>query len=493
MKKVVISLTLSAFLSGCVVGPNYEPPITPIPDVWNSEPAPCVNLTPEPPPIAWWQLFQDRMLEKYIEMAASYNNTLMAAEASICQARAMRRVAASDLFPHASADANATRTYFSKNGPVFAFVPGGQDPNSVSTGLPFQIQIPQIQNLYNALIDASWEIDIFGKRIRNIQVADANIGSTIEQRNDILITILAEVAINYIELRSLQQMGVLITQNIDFWEHNAAIIDKRVQVGYSNHLDFDLAAAETFTAAANLPTIYAQIYQNIYALSVLTGNLPETLLAELLPIQPLPVLPCEIAVGIRSDVLRRRPDVRRAERQLAAAVANVGVAVASFFPTFTLIGDIGFQSLSINNLFQGRSLTWAIEGAFHMPIFQGGKLIGDLQSSEAQAASATYTYQQTVLAALQDAESRIAGYTQALQTTDQYAKAAAAYTDTLFLTQERFQKGLISLIDVLTIELQWNTAEQNLLSSQTNALIDLVTLYKALGGGWEPLPDCPEC
>ncbi|MFC2049508.1 efflux transporter outer membrane subunit [Chlamydiota bacterium] len=484
MRRYFTFLTLCIFLSGCLLGPNYRPPENAVPDEWNAE---CAPLCPPEasPPIAWWELFSDPYLNTYIERAALYNNDILNAEANILQARAMRQVTASALFPQVSADLNATRTYFSKNGPVFAIQNGG-GANMV-TGLPFQIQIPQIQNLYNALIDVSWEIDLFGKTRRAIEAACDQIGGAIASRNDVLISVLAEVARNYMELRSAQRQGQLIEENIDLLEKTQYISEKRLQAGYINRLDFDRVDAELAQARASLPDVLAQIYQNIYALSVLTGALPETLLSELLPIEPLPSVPRTACVGLRSDLLRRRPDVRVAERRLAAATANIGVAVASFFPTFTLLGDIGFQSLKLSNLFQARSVTWAIGGDVNVPLFTGGRLTGNLHLAEAQAISAAFTYQQTVLRALQEAETALIAYTNELQTADDLSFAVEKYESLVALTRTRNAKGLVSITDVLDIERQWITSAQNLLSSETAALVDLITLYKALGGGWEPV------
>lgn len=490
--KLLLLVYICVFFSGCLVGPNYRPPEVFLPDHWNvNESFLCISPY-EDPPIAWWQVFNDSLLNKYIEMAALCNKDILTAEANIWQARAFRQIAASDLFPHISADLNATRTYFSKNGPVFAFTPGGQDPNSATSGLPFQIQIPQTQNIFNALIDASWEIDLFGKRRRSVEAADANVDSTVEQRNSVLISVFAEVAINYMELRSNQKRGLLIEEYISLLEENLLLSTKRFEVGYSDRLDLERSEAELAQSIAQLPILYAQIHQNIYALSILTGNLPETLMEELCPLHPIPSPPSAIAIGIRSDLLRRRPDVRYAERQLAVATANIGVAVASFFPSFTLIGDIGFQSLSLSNLFQAKSLTWALEGNVRIPIFQGGKLVGNLRANEAAAAAAAFTYQKTVLQAIKEAESGLAFYFEDLQTSEQLKEVASKYASLVFLTSERYAKGLISLTDVLDSQRHWNTAQQNLLTSETSALIDLIILYKALGGGWEPAAES-EC
>lgn len=472
-------LSLCLLLSGCLLGPNYRPPENAVCDEWHTE---CA--LENPPPVAWWELFSDPYLNTYIERAALFNNDILTAEANILQARAIRVMTASALFPQIAADLSATRTYFSKNGPVFSIGLGGTSP---ATGLPFQIQVPQIQNLYNALIDATWEIDIFGKTRRAVEAAEDQIGASIATRNDVLISVLAEVALNYMELRSAQRRGQLLDENIAYLEKIRNISASRLKAGYTNRLDLERVEAELAQTQANLPGIRAQIYQNIYALSTLTGALPEALLCELLPIEPLPCVPQTADVGLRSDLLRRRPDVRVAERKLAAATANIGVAVASFFPSFTFAADIGFQSLSLRKLFQAKSVTWAIGGGVDVPLFQGGNLIGNLRLAEAKAVAAVYTYQQVVLRALKEAETALVSYTEELQASYDLALAVQRYDALVKLTRMRYTKGLVSLTDVLDVERQWNTSAQNLLTSETAALVDLITLYKALGGGWEPI------
>lgn len=480
MKKLALFVSHCLLLSGCLVGPNYCPPDSTIPDTWTTEPPENSCLSPcSPPPTAWWTLLNDCLLNQYIELAALNNNDLLAAETAIWQARALKQVAVSYLLPHVNADLSALRIHFSKNGLTQIF--DGGNPNSTS--------FPSTFSIFNAFLDASWEIDVFGKRRRGIEIAVANIGSAIEQKNALLLSIFAEVALNYIELRSAQKRVILVEENIAFLEKNSAILQKRVEVGYSNRLDLERVEAELAADRANLPNLYTQIYQNIYALSVLTGNLPETLVEELLPMQPIPSLPPQIAIGMRSDLLRRRPDIRKAERDLAAATANIGVAVASFFPTFNLLGIIGFNSLKISQLFQAHSLTWALYGGARAPIYQGGKLTADLHNAQAQAAASLFTYQQVVLNAVNEAESALVAFKQEIETAGQLSTAVDKYEDLVYLTNERFTKGLVSVTDLLDIQRQWNAAEQNFLTSETAVLVDLVILYKALGGGWEP-QDC---
>jgi outer membrane protein, multidrug efflux system len=478
MKKYLILI----LLTGCAVGPNYKAPANDVADAWASD------GSTEAPRIDWWNVFEDPLLTKYIGLAAEHNNDVLTAESNILQARALRQVAASSFWPQISADVNATKTYFSKNGPIFAIGPSvGSLPGTVSpaTGLPFNVQVPQIQPLYNALFDATWEIDLFGKTRRTVEAAEAVIGRTIEQRNDVLITVWAEIARNYMELRGFQKKAQLIEENIAILEKKAVLVRKQFETGYVSRLNDEDIRATLASEQALLPDIKAQIYRNIYTLSILTGAVPETLVEELLPVQPLPKVPPTVAVGLRSDLLRRRPDIRRSERDLAAATANIGVAVASFFPTITLVGDGGLQSLMIKNLFSLGSKTWAVGGDINMPVFQGGRLMGNLRAKRAESAAAAHTYQQTVLSALEEAESAIATYTGDLDTIRARKEAADRYHDLVFLSQMRHATGLVNLLDLLDSERQYNESEQSLLTSDISALLDLVALYKSLGGGWE--------
>ena len=212
------------FIAGCMVGPNYKTPKDDVADTWASPESSEVAMEEEPL-VEWWEIFDDPLLSKYIAMAAEYNNDVLTATETILQARALRQIAASSFFPQIGADVNATRTYFSKNGPLFAIGPStGSVPGTVSgaTGLPFTVQVPQTQNLYNALFDASWEIDLFGKTRRSVEAADAVIGRTIEARNDTLLSVMAEIARNYIELRGFQKKGELIRENIALLEKKSS-------------------------------------------------------------------------------------------------------------------------------------------------------------------------------------------------------------------------------------------------------------------------------
>ncbi len=458
-------LSILILFSGCLVGPNYRSPEVCVSDEWHAP----ESILAEPD-CNWWELFNDDLLVKYINLAAHHNYDLLKAEANIWQARSLLQVTASDLFPHVGADLDGLRTYFSKNGPIGIFEGLGK------------AKIPPAINIYNALIDATWEIDIFGKTRRNIESSKARVESYIEERNALLLSIFAEVAMNYVHIRGTQERIQLIEKNISLLEQNMKIANTQVSTGYSNKLNLVQIEAQLSLAKGALPDLYAQTFKLIYALSILTGNLPETFLTELLPEKALPNPPIDVTVGLRSDLLRRRPDVLMAERNLAAATASIGVAVASFFPSFNLIGLSGFQSLHLNNLFESKSLAWAILGDINIPIFQGGKLIGNLRASEAAAASAVANYQQTVLHALEETEGALISYEQELAARKNLQNAADHYDQFASITRERFQKGLVSMTDYLDAERQLISSELTLLDSKTSVLLDLIALYKALAG-----------
>lgn len=456
-----------------MVGPNYRPPsVTLVPDF---EGEPCLTeevKSCQEPIMAWWKIFNDAQLEKYISMGAACNNSVKVAEANILQARALRQVTASKLYPQINADFNALRLALSKNG-LLGIIGERLSPSH------------RIFNLFNAFIDASWEIDLFGKTRRNIEAADAHVGQMIEERNDLLVSVLGEIAINYFEVRSAQTRVKLMEENISLLERNVFIVHEQFKKGLRNGVDLQKIEAELANVRSELPDVYATMYSSMYALSILTGELPETFVCELELEKELPLPPCQVAVGLRSDLLLRRPDVRYAERQLAEATAHIGVAVASFFPKISLFGIIGFDSLKIGNLFRGSSKMWAIDGDVSMPLFQGGKLIGNLKASEAATCAAAFNYQQTVLTALADSERALVSYAEELATSALLRDAVQKNQQVVEISNQRYVRGLTTVIDLLDSERQWNAAKQNLLTSHTSSLLDLIALYKALGGGWE--------
>jgi len=487
MKSLLRFFCLSWLLAGCTLGPNYKTPEMNISDLWVSG---GETVSIEEPLSRWWKIFGDTLLDGYIEQAVLYNNDVLAAEANILQAKAARDVRAASFYPHFNLDLNATKSYFSKNGPLF--IQNNLLDFSPTTGLPFEIQVPQIQNLFNALLDTVWEIDLFGKTRRRVEAAESIFESTIAQRDALLISIMGELVRNYLEMRSLQKKEELVQQNINLLKIKKSIIESQWWVGYANLLDMEMIEASLASEEALLPRIKGEIYHRIYTIALLIGGVPETLVNELILPVPLPPIPQGIGVGLRSDLLRRRPDIRQSERSLAAAVADVGVAVASFFPSITLLGDGGFQSLKLKTLFTSLSKTGTLGGDLNLPIFQGGRLMGNWRAAQAAAVSATYFYRQTVLKALEEAESALIAYKRAVESVVYYQEATQKYQELRRISQERYDRGLIPLINLLDVERELILSEEALLNGETTALVTLGWLYKTLGGGWEPPPEGEE-
>ncbi len=478
---LVFTIVLTACAS-CMVGPNYKTPSAAhVPPEWQKEEGGAVSFLQQEPQANWWKVFQDPLLSKYMELGMENNKDLLSAEANILKARALRQVAASKFYPQVGFDANASRTEYSKNGPLV----------TETAGAGPMAHAFQLQNLFNILFDASWELDLFGKTRRSVQAAEANIGSSIEQKNNLLISIMGEVARNYFEIRSFQMQKELVEQDIALLQQSAHVEKQNFTYGYRNLLDLDRIEAQLSQAQAELPTIIASIYRGIYALSALTGHLPETFTKELLIFQPLPKPPLEVAVGLRSDLLRRRPDVRKAERDLAAATANIGVAVADFYPNFVLGANAGLQSLKIANLFQLPSKTWEYGGDVTLPVFKGGKLVGNLRVAKAETAVAAYTYQQTVLNALSETESAIKNYKEDLSSAHSQKQSVEKTQMVTTLSQEQYANGLVNIIDFINTKRTLIASEKILLSDDTRSLLDLVILYKALGGGWQTAKEDP--
>lgn len=311
------------FLSGCHVGPKFVSPENNVPDTWIEAPS-QVEVDRHDPVEFWWEEFNDPLLTRYIELAREFNYDLKIAASNIVKARAERNEAASYLYPQINHDFNAGRLAFSKNGPFFSRISGGAAPNQqVPT-------IPRFLDLFSFLVDATWEIDLFGKRTRAVEAADAEFWASVDNYSAMLLSIYAEVAKNYVEVRTAQKNILLIEKNMDLIENSVALVKQRVNSGLDNTLSLERIEAELASVHSTLPQVIAREYRAIYNLSILLGLLPEALLEEMLPIEPMPCLKERISLGVRSDLLQRRPDIKQKSKELEAATANVGVAYASF-------------------------------------------------------------------------------------------------------------------------------------------------------------------
>jgi NodT family efflux transporter outer membrane factor (OMF) lipoprotein len=465
-----LSLAVTLALAGCMVGPDYRPPDPYVPARWSEAPQQDVPMAEAPS--RWWQAFGDPKLDALVERAVAANLDLAVAQARVREARAERRVAAAPLFPFLDGSASLSRNWQSENA---GFTGGG--PVGEVGGQPF--------DLYDVGFDASWEIDVFGGVRRSVEAADAELEASLEERNDVLLTLLGEVARDYVELRGFQRELAVTRSNIAVQEDTLGLTRARYQGGLASDLDVARAEAQVRTTAAQVPTLETSVKQAVHRLGVLLGETPGALAADLEPPAPIPAGPPGLPPGLPSDLVRRRPDVRRAEREVAAATARIGVATADLFPRFFLTGAAGLQSLDASDLFSGGSKSWSIGPTMQWPVFQGGRIVGNIEVREAQEQQALLGYRQRILTALEEAENAIVAYTRERERRATLAAAVDANQRAVELATELYRRGLTDFLDVLAAQGNLFLTQTDLARSDAAVSASLVALNKALGGGWE--------
>ena len=517
-----LAVALAGVATGCTVGPNYAPPVIQVAPAW-SEPtatpaaAPDRPFTPPSrtvsnvaPAVQWWTTFRDPELDSLVARAVESNYDLRRATLRVREARAQRATVSADLYPTVDATGEYSHTRVSKNG-VTSQIGGGGSSSAGSGGggatggtggsggngggvgnPPGANGSPAIPgqslsefDLYQVGFDASWEIDVFGRTRRAVQAADATIQSNIEDRRDVLLTLLGDVARNYVELRGTQRQLALARENLVSQQKTLDLTRQQVANGIADELNVARARAQVETTAAEIPPLQTTISQSIHALGILLGEQPQALYAELTAVEPIPPVPDTVPIGLPGDLLRRRPDVRRAERDLAAATANVGVAVADLYPQFSLTGTLGLQSVDSDNIFEFGSRYFTIAPGVSYPLFDAGKLRAQVRVQGARQEQALASYQQSVLVALRDVEDALIAYAKQQERRQSLAQAVSANQKAVRLATEQFTQGLTDFLTVLDAQRNLFTSQDSLAQSETAVSTNLVTLYKALGGGWE--------
>lgn len=488
MSRPVATLLLAAGLAigGCTVGPDYHEPQIDTPHGWSAlEPggsARGVTSVTDPSAAAvadWWKVFNDPTLDALIARAARDNLTLAQAESRLRQARAARTVAASGLYPGVSAGASYTRDRV----PVTV---GDHTRGNTS-------------NFFRAGLDATWEIDIFGGIRRGVEAADAQIDSAYFDRESVLVSIVAETALAYFELRGAQQQVAIARESVAAQRDTLDVTRQRYDAGFVSSLDVANAQAQVSLTASQIPAFESEARAAIYSLSVLLGQEPGALVEELTPEAPVPSSPQRVPVGIPSDLLRRRPDLRRAEADLHAATANIGVAVADQYPRFSLTGSFGTQGEKFSSLGTIADRFWSFGPAVSVPLFTGGRIQGNIEQAKALAEQATLTYRSAVLVALQDVETSLVSFTREQERRASLADSVAASREAVDVALQLYKGGRTDFLDVLTAQGRLYASQAALAQSETNVGTDLIALYKALGGGWnvdqptaaEPEPTTP--
>jgi NodT family efflux transporter outer membrane factor (OMF) lipoprotein len=414
------------------------------------------------PVVEWWKTLEDPVLNSLVERAIAANLDLKIATSRILEARAQRGVVAAGFWPNVDTSASYARTGS-----------GGSSPTVGS------------HDIYRAGLDASWELDIFGGMRRSIEAADADIETVIEDRRDVLISLTAEVALDYIDLRGSQRQLLIAQQNLESQRYSAEITRKKYEVGTIARLDVVNADAQLATTQSQIPLIQQTSQQLIYALSLLLGREPAALLTELSPDGPLPAVPLQVPVGLPSDLVRRRPDIRRAEASLHGATARVGVATADLFPRFSLNGSFGYVANKPASLFDWSHNAWSFGPAVSWPLFDAGRIRSNIAVQNAVEEQALITYDRTVLTALSEVETALVAYAREQEHREALARAVGANRKAVDLSTTLYKEGKVAYIEVLNAQRSLYASEAALVASDQTVATNLVVLYKALGGGWQ--------
>ena len=462
--------------AGCAVGPNYQRPDLPVPAGWME--AQQKGLDARSEDLArWWSTFNDPLLDSLVDRAVRSNLDLRLAEARIREARATRVVTAAGAWPTVDVSGSYTRNRASEN----AF----GSPTQGAVVAPSGGGVDLDQNLYRSGFDANWEIDVFGGVRRSVEAADATIAATVEDRRDVLVTLLGEVARNYIDLRGFQRRLAVARANLKTQQDTLELTQVRFQAGLASDLDVAQQEAQVNTTASQIPTLESSVKQAAYALDVLLGLQPSALWNELAKEAEIPGLPPEVLVGLPSDLLRRRPDIRRAERQLAAATAQVGAATADLFPKFSLAGLAGLQSVSASDWVTGGSRFWSIGPTIRWPVFDAGRIRANIEIRNAQQEQALTQYEKSMLSAFRDVETALVNYANEQARYRSLIDAVAANRRAVAMANELYIRGLNDFLNVLDTQRSLYVTESELAQSQATMATNLVSLYKALGGGWQ--------
>ncbi len=465
--KILIALGwwLSAVLVACApVGPDYLPPRPELPATWsgvggdNVAPAGIDELE------NWWSLFNDPLLNSLIKRGAAANPGVKIAEARILQARAQYRLTTAASAPTSEVS--------------------GSYANSRRSGNITGSGAGTTQDLFQAGFDAGWEIDIFGGARRAAEAAEARLAAARENRDDVLIILEAEVARNYLELRGSQQRLATARNNLAIQGKTLDLVRGRQESGLGSQLEVAEAETQLALTRAQLPPLEDSTGQASYRLALLLGLQPRALSEELAPTMSLPASPAGLPNTLPSDLLRRRPDIRWAERQLAAATADIGVATAELFPRFSLTGLVGLQSANLSDLLSAGSRYWTVGPTVRWSLFDGGRARANIELDRGRRDEARIVYEDTVLTALNEVESAMLALAREEESRQTLAEAVAASQRAVDLASGRYRSGLAGFLDVLQSEHNLYQSQDQLVQSEQRLALDWVALFKALGGGW---------
>jgi NodT family efflux transporter outer membrane factor (OMF) lipoprotein len=463
-RRPILAASAAALLSACTVGPDYHPPETHVPDAFGELQAAEAAARAHVPVGAWWTTFKDPVLDSLVARAVHANPDLRSAAARVREARALRGIAAADLYPTVDATGGASRARTSET--------LGEGSGGTS-------------NLFQAGFDAVWEVDVFGGTRRTVEAADADVGATIEDSRDVHVSLCAEVARNYMELRGAQRQTAIAQANLAAQSETLDLTRQRLAAGLATDLDVARSEAQVAATASTIPGFEADARFASHALAVLVDLPPTALVEELSKPAAIPAAPPEVPVGLPSELLRRRPDVRRAERRLAGATARIGAAVADYFPRFSLTGGVGLANDGKGDFLDARSRTGSIGGFVRWPVLDFGRVRSNVDAQNAREEQLAAEYETVVLTSLREVEDALVAIDTERARHVSLAAAEAASARAVGLANQLWTAGRTDFLSVLDAQRALFLAQAALVDSDRRAASNVVALYKALGGGWE--------
>jgi outer membrane protein, multidrug efflux system len=467
-RPLALLMGLSVVAAGCGVGPNYKRPQVAVPSQWTVAPARGTSAKAIEKE-EWWSSFEDPELNSLIERAAAQNLDLKLALERVEEARAARGIARSGFFPSIDSSASATRNRQRVIAPVA--------PGSVKL-------VPVEFNNFQGGLGASWELDVFGGIRRGVQAASADVAAAEENRRDVRVILLGDVGRVYAQLRGFQRRLEIANKNIKTQQDTLDLTRARAKAGLATDLDVSRAAAQLESTKAVVPTLLGGIDISIHRLSVLLGEEPGALRSELENASPIPAAGPDVAVGLPSDLLERRPDIRRSEAQLAAATARIGEAKADLFPRFVLTGAAGRQASQLHDITLGAGNFFSVGPGISLPLFTGGRIRSNIAVQNAREREALVSYQSSVLNALEEVQNALVNYSQEQERRDRLNEAARQSQLAVDLATEQYKAGLTDFLSVLDAQRELYADEDQAVESQTSVTTDVIALYRALGGGW---------
>ena len=467
-------------LAGCTVGPDFLSPKTETPQTWTET---SKATTPAPVNDAWWQSFRDPELSSLVERAAQSNLDLQEAALRISESRYEERIAAAGEWPSLSGNASYASTRFSTEtaqGGLFGALGNIKGPPGFTPP-----SLPNPYDQYQVGFDASWEPDLFGGVKRSEEAAAANTEAAIEQRRGALVSLESEVARAYLDLRGTQAKLAIANDNLASERETLSLTRDRLNAKLGSDLDVSNASAQVTATESQVPALKREIDSDINQLSLLLAREPGALKAELEKPAAVPPTPPDVPIGLPGDLARRRPDIRAAEAELHAATAQIGVAVANLYPNVTFSAPFGLQAQRPIDLASWSAAFFQIGPTITIPIFEGGKLHAAVKLNEEAQKLAAVDYAKTVLSAVHDVENALVTYSTEMERRKSLEATAAENRRALTLAEQRYRNGVTTFLDVLNAQRTLLSTQLSLADSTQNVSVDLVALYKVLGGGWE--------